>query len=72
MDDPIKQAVMAKATQGVEEVTSRLREVEEHLKAGDDLAAFGALVGLDERVRYVATLLTILRDLRAKQPTVQQ
>ena len=68
MSDPVKEAVLTKATSAVEEVQSRLKEVHQHLQSGEDLAALGAVAGVSERVRYVETLLTVLRDFRAKEP----
>lgn len=49
----------------IEELLVRLREVQEHLQAGDELAALGTVAGLASRVQYVETLLTVLRDLEA-------
>ena len=65
MQQPFKAAVMTKASKAVEESLARLRDVQQHLQSGDELAALGAVAGLSERVQYVETLLTVLRDIEA-------
>ena len=64
MEDPMKTALIAKATTTVEEALARLAEVQEYLRAGEELAALGALSGLSHRLQYVETLLTVLRDVQ--------
>jgi hypothetical protein len=62
--DPIKEAVLARATTTVNETVATLAEVQQYLAAGEELAALGALAGIGERLQYVETLLTVLRDLQ--------
>ena len=64
MPQPFQAAVMAKASKTVEESLARLLDVQQHLQSGDELAALGAVAGLSERVQYVETLLTVLRDVQ--------
>ena len=56
---------MERATAGLQEAQQRCNEAAEHVASGSYLGAIGALVNLEERVRYVATILTVLRDLEA-------
>ena len=67
--DPIREAINARAQAGLREVQQRCSEASDHIRHHQDLAAMGALDGVDERVRYVLTLLTVLRDLEATQPS---
>ena len=60
--DPIKQSVLSRANEGVNEAKQRCEDASEHLLHGDYLAAIGALAGLEERVRYVTIILTALRE----------
>lgn len=68
----IKGAVLTKALAGVEEAQQRCQEAAEHLHAGQYLGAIGALAGLEERVRYVSTILSVLRDIEPalNQPSI--
>jgi hypothetical protein len=59
---------MTRALTAVNETTATLAEVKQYLEAGEELAALGALSGLGERLRYVETHLTVLRDLQPKPP----
>ena len=60
--DPVAQEILSRAQEGVSEAKLRRQEASEHLQSGDYLAAVGALAGLDDRVRYVTTILTVLRE----------
>jgi hypothetical protein len=65
MQQPLKAAAMTKASKTIEESLARLRDVQQHLQSGDELAALGAVAGVAERVQYVETLLMVLRDVQA-------
>ena len=67
--DPTAEAILDRALAGVEEAKQRCEEAAEHLRNREHLAAIGALAGLDERVRYVSIILTLLHDI---QPTLIQ
>ena len=56
---------MEKASAGLQEAQQRCNDAAEHLASGSYLGAIGALAGLEERVRYVITILTVLRDSEA-------
>ncbi len=62
--DPITEAILSRAEAGVNEAKQRCEEASEHLRTREYVAAIGALAGLDERVRYVSTILTVLRDIQ--------
>ena len=68
MQDATQTALKAKAVATIDEALSRLREVQEHLGANEELAALGALSGIGQRLQYVETLLTVLRDVQPKAP----
>jgi hypothetical protein len=71
--DPIREAILARARAGLTEASERCAEALQHLHNRDHVAALGALAGLDERVRYVSTILSVLRDLEAaqRQPSIE-
>jgi len=68
MTDSFREAVMSKALAGVDEVKLRFDEIAQHLKNNDLLAAMDAIAGLANRIEYVETVLTLLRDLEAREP----
>jgi hypothetical protein len=71
LKDSIRTTVVAKVSSGLGEVSHRLSEVAKHLINGEDLAALGAISGLSERIQYIETLLTVMRDLQAHQDSIQ-
>ena len=68
-NDPIRQAILVRAAKTVDEVWETLMQVQQYLGNDAELAALGALSGVAERIRYVETLLTVLRDLQPKPTT---
>lgn len=67
--DPTGEAILHRAQEGADEARQRCEEATEHLRIGDYVAALGAMVALDERVRYVSSMLIVLRDI---QPALDQ
>ncbi len=65
--DLIKTEILTKAQAGVEEASRRCNEADGHLASGEYLGALGALEGLEERVRYIRTILLVLRGWDAAQ-----
>lgn len=63
--DPTAEAILSRAEAGLAEAKQRCEEANEHLRSREYVAAIGALAGLDERVRYVSTILMLLRDVQA-------
>ena len=63
--DPTAEAILRRAEAALSEAKQRCEEATEHLRNHEHVAALGALDGLDDRVRYVSTMLTVLRDAQA-------
>lgn len=59
--DLIKQEILKQAKADVLEASLRCQQAIEHLESGTYYGAIGALAGLAERVRYVETILSLLR-----------
>lgn len=43
----------------------RCQEASQHLRNADETGAIGALAGVEDKVRYVTTVLAALRDAQA-------
>lgn len=67
--DRTREAIFARAQAGLKQIQRRCSEALEHLQHHEPVAALGALDGIDNRMQYVLTLLTILRDLPAAPPS---
>jgi hypothetical protein len=65
--DPVTQTILSNAGEGIQEARLRCEEALDYLSRRDSLAAIGALAGLEERVRYVITILQVLRQWRDSQ-----
>lgn len=70
--DPTAEAILRKAEAELNEAKQRCQEATGHLRNREHVAAIGALAGLDDRVRNVSTMLTVLRDAQAAvdQPSI--
>ena len=65
--DPVAQTILSNATEGIQEARIRCEEAIDHLNRNEPLGAIGALAGLEERVRYVITILQVLRQWQDSQ-----
>lgn len=62
--DPIAQAALL----AIDELQTLLGHARTHLKAGETLAAIGALVTFDERADDMRAALRLLRSARRRRP----
>ena len=65
--DPVTQTILSNAGEAIQEVRLRCEEALDHLGRAESLGAIGALAGVDERVRYVITILQVLQKWQASQ-----
>ena len=70
--DPVTQTILSNARTGIQEARLRCEEALDHLSRRESLAAIGALAGLEERVRYVITILQVLRQWQATQDKTKE
>ena len=66
------QTILSNASAGIQEVRLRCEEALDHLSRTESLAAIGALAGLEEQVRYVITILQVLRQWRDSQNKTEE
>ena len=66
------QTILSNASAGIQEVRVRCKEALDHLIRTESLAAIGALVGVEERVRYAITLLQVLQQWQAAQDKTKE
>ena len=66
------QTILSNARTGIQEARLRCEEALDHLSRRESLAAIGALAGLEERVRYVITILQVLRQWQAAQDKTKE
>ena len=70
--EPVTQTILSNASAGIQEVRLRCEEALDHLSRTESLAAIGALVGVEERVRYAITILQVLRQWRDSQNKTEE
>ena len=70
--EPVTQTILSNASAGIQEVRLRCEEALDHLSRTESLAAIGALAGLEEQVRYVITILLVLRQWRDSQNKTEE
>jgi len=58
----VTQTILSNARDGIQEARTRCEEAIDHLSRNEPVGAIGALAGLEERVRYVITILQVLRQ----------
>ena len=70
--DPVAQTILSNASAGTQEVRLRCEEALDHLSRTESLAAIGALVGVEERVRYAITILQVLQQWQTAQAKTKE
>ena len=70
--DPVAETILSNASAAIQEVRLRCEEALDHLSRTKSLAAIGALVGVEERVRYAITILQVLQQWQASQEKTEE
>ena len=70
--DLVTQTILTNASTGIQEVRLRCEEALDHLSRTESLAAIGALVGVEVRVRYAITILQVLQQWQAAQDKTKE